>query len=101
MKLTIRKLRALEVLDSRGNPTLSVTAELSDGTEGQAKVPSGASTGRHEAVELRDGDPARYGGKGVRKAVRNVEEVLGPALASIDAGDHAALDRRMIQLDGT
>jgi enolase len=78
-----------------------VEAELSDGTTASAKVPSGASTGRHEAVELRDGDPARYAGKGVRQAVENVHRVLAPALRGQDAEDQAALDRRMIELDGT
>jgi len=101
MSVTIRDLRALEILDSRGNPTVMVEAELSDGATAGAKVPSGASTGKHEAVELRDGDPARYAGKGVRKAVENVHRVLAPALRGLDAADQAALDRRMIELDGT
>ncbi len=101
MKLTVRRVRALEILDSRGNPTLSVDVELSDGTRGAAQVPSGASTGRHEAVELRDGDPARYGGKGVYRAVASVEKVLAPAVAGSDAEDQSALDRLMISLDGT
>jgi enolase len=101
MKPTIRSLYAREVLDSRGNPTLSVTASLSDGSVGEAKVPSGASTGIHEAVELRDGDPLRYGGKGVLKAVANVNGVLLPALEGFSAGDQDLLDRRMIELDGT
>jgi enolase len=101
MSLTIRNLRALEILDSRGNPTVMVEAELSDSTLAAAKVPSGASTGTHEARELRDGDPARYGGKGVRKAVENVRSVLAPALRGANAEDQAALDGRMIELDGT
>ena len=101
MSLTIRGLRALEILDSRGNPTVMVETELSDGTVANAKVPSGASTGTHEARELRDGDPARYGGKGVRKAVENVHQILAPALDGTSAEDQAALDRRMIELDGT
>ena len=101
MSVTIRDLRALEILDSRGNPTVMVEAELSDGATAGAKVPSGASTGKHEAVERRDGDPARYAGKGVRKAVENVHRVLAPALRGLDAADQAALDRRMIELDGT
>jgi enolase len=101
MKLTIRRLRALEILDSRGNPTLSVEAELSDGATGEAKVPSGASTGRHEAVELRDNDPHRYHGKGVRKAAANVEEFLARHLEGFDAEDQPGLDRQMIVLDGT
>jgi enolase len=100
-RLTIAGVRALEILDSRGNPTLSATVELSDGTLGTAQVPSGASTGRHEAVELRDGDPHRYGGKGVLGAVANVEQVLGPALRGIDAEDQGGVDRRMLELDGT
>jgi enolase 1/2/3 len=101
MSLTIRDLRALEILDSRGNPTVMVEVELSDGTTAHAKVPSGASTGKHEAVELRDGDPARYAGKGVRKAVENVHRLLAPALRDLGAEDQGALDRRMIELDGT
>lgn len=101
MKLTIRHLRALEILDSRGRPTVAVEAELSDGTTAWAQVPSGASTGRHEALELRDGDPKRYAGEGVRRAVGNVEEILSPELAGSDAEDQAAIDRRMIELDGT
>ena len=101
MSLAIRDLRALEILDSRGNPTVMVEAELSDGTTAGAKVPSGASTGKHEAVELRDGDPTRYAGKGVRKAVENVARVLAPALRGLDAANQAALDRCMIELDGT
>jgi enolase len=101
MPLTLRSLRALEILDSRGNPTVSVTAGLSDGTEATAHVPSGASTGVHEALELRDGDAARYGGKGVRQAVANVEGPLVEALAGISAEDLPALDRRMMELDGT
>lgn len=101
MKLTVRRVRALEILDSRGNPTLSVEVELSDGTRAAAQVPSGASTGRHEAVELRDGDPERYGGKGVRRAVAAVEDSLAPAVEGCDAEDQKAVDERMISLDGT
>jgi enolase len=101
MKLAIRRLRALEILDSRGRPTLAVEAELSDSTTSWAQVPSGASTGRHEALELRDGDPARYAGQGVLRAVRHVEEVISPALAGMDAEDQAGVDARMIELDGT
>src|SRR5205085_497473 len=78
--LTMRHVQGREILDSRGNPTVSVTVELSDGTAATAHVPSGASTGRHEAVELRDGDPHRYAGKGVLRAVANVDNVLGPAI---------------------
>ncbi|MDQ6855457.1 MAG: hypothetical protein M3Z57_00085, partial [Candidatus Dormibacteraeota bacterium] len=94
-------LDALEVLDSRGNPTLEVRAHLSDGVVGVARVPSGASTGAHEAVELRDGDQARYGGKGVLTAVRNIVEVISPALAGIDVGDQRSVDERLVALDGT
>lgn len=101
MELTIQRLRALEILDSRGNPTLSVTAELAGGISAEAQVPSGASTGRHEALELRDGEAARYAGKGVRRAAANVEKELSPALSGCNAEDQQALDRRMIELDGT
>src|SRR3974390_2137256 len=101
MPLTLRSLRALEILDSRGNPTVSVTAALSDGTEATAHVPSGASTGVHEALELRDGGPSRYGGRGGRQAVANVEGPLAEALAGISAEDLPALDGRMMELDGT
>ena len=97
----IRNLRALEILDSRGNPTVHVTAELESGAVGQAGVPSGASTGINEAVELRDGDKSRYMGKGVTKAVANVNgEILG-ALKGFAADDQAALDAKLIELDGT
>ena len=99
--MTIASLRAREILDSRGNPTVAVTAILSDGTTAQAKVPSGASTGKYEALELRDGDPARYRGKGVLRAAANVERVIEPAVRGMDPADQAALDRRMIELDGT
>ena len=101
MSLTIRDIRALEILDSRGNPTVMVEVELSDATVASAKVPSGASTGSHEAIELRDGDSSHYAGKGVRKAVENVKRVMLPALRGANADDQAALDRRMIELDGT
>lgn len=101
MSLTLTRLQALEILDSRGNPTVEVEAVLSDGTVGVAQVPSGASTGKYEALELRDGDPGRYSGKGVLKAVRNVEEQLGPALRGHDAEDLRGIDGRMIELDGT
>ena len=99
--MKIQAVRALEVLDSRGNPTVSAAVELDDGTVAEASVPSGASTGTHEAVELRDGDPRRYGGRGVRAAVANVTDVLAPALRGMDPCDQAAVDRRMIDLDGT
>jgi enolase len=92
---------ALEVLDSRGNPTLEVRVRLAGGAGGTARVPSGASTGAHEAVELRDGDPARFGGKGVLGAVRNVTDVIGPTLRGVDALDQRSLDDMLIALDGT
>jgi enolase len=101
MSLTVRDISAIEILDSRGNPTVMVQVELSDATVASAKVPSGASTGSHEAIELRDGDRGRYGGKGVRQAVDNVRRVLAPALRGTGAEDQSALDRRMIELDGT
>jgi enolase len=99
--LTITTLKAREILDSRGNPTLEVDCQLAGGALGRAAVPSGASTGEHEALELRDGDKARYGGKGVRKAVRNVAETIAPAIAGMEAYDQLALDRALIELDGT
>src|SRR5262249_55180505 len=89
------------ILDSRGNPTVEVVVVLDDGSLGRAAVPSGASTGAHEAVELRDGDKARYGGKGVRTAVANVVEVIGEALIGEDAADQAAIDTMLLELDGT
>jgi enolase len=92
---------AREILDSRGNPTLEAEVGLSTGVIGRAAVPSGASTGAHEALELRDGDSKRYGGKGVLKAVRNVMEVIAPAVIGMDASDQTAVDLRMIELDGT
>jgi enolase len=93
-------LSALEVLDSRGNPTIAVTAYTESGS-GTAIVPSGASTGKHEAVELRDGDASRYGGKGVQKAVWNVENEIAEKVVGIDISDQAALDATLIALDGT
>ncbi len=97
----IKKLQAREILDSRGNPTLEVDALLESGAWGRAAVPSGASTGTHEAVELRDGDQHRYGGKGVLKAVRNVNGVIHSAFKHVEAGDQRALDLRLIELDGS
>ena len=94
-------LKAWEVLDSRGNPTVAVEAVLSGGSSGLAKAPSGASTGRHEALELRDGETSRFGGKGVLRAVENVNRVIAPALAGADPPDQETLDRRLIELDGT
>src|SRR5213594_664043 len=96
----ISEIRAREVLDSRGNPTVEAEVLLADGTRGRAIVPSGASTGEHEAVELRDGDQARYLGKGVLKAVENVNGEIAEALANLDAADQRALDQKMIELDG-
>ena len=98
---TIVDLRALEILDSRGNPTLRVSCRLSNGLEAAAAVPSGASTGENEAVELRDGDQERYGGKGVLQAVRNVNEVIAPALSGGNVLSQRALDLRLLELDGT
>ncbi len=97
----IQEIRAREILDSRGNPTVEAEVTLADGTRGRAAVPSGASTGEHEAVELRDGDKQRYQGKGVLKAVENVNGEIADALAGSDASDQRALDRKMIELDGT
>ena len=97
----IASVHARELLDSRGNPTVEAVVRLDDGASGSALVPSGASTGAHEAVELRDGDPARYGGKGTLTAVHNVTERIAPALVGQDAGDQAAVDAVMIELDGT
>jgi len=98
---TIELVDAHEILDSRGNPTIEVLVVLASGAQGRAAVPSGASTGAHEAVELRDGEKTRYGGKGVRKAVVNVLEVIAPALLDQDASDQAAIDELLIDLDGT
>jgi len=97
----IEDIYAREILDSRGNPTVEVDVVLECGAIGRAAVPSGASTGEHEAVELRDGDKGRYMGKGVRKAVKNVNDVIAPELMDMDALDQAAIDRIMIELDGT
>ncbi len=92
---------AREILDSRGNPTLEAEVELESGAVGWAAVPSGASTGSHEAVELRDGDPNRYLGKGVTKAVDNVNEIIAPEIIDLDATDQLGIDKLMIELDGT
>ena len=97
----IEQILAREILDSRGNPTIEAEVVLAEGVIGRAAVPSGASTGEHEAVELRDGDKNRYGGKGVTKAVRNVNEVIGPALEGFDALDQIEIDEALLQLDGT
>ena len=94
-------IRAREVLDSRGNPTVEADVILESGALGRAIVPSGASTGEHEAVELRDGDKSHYGGKGVLQAVANVESVIAPELEGMDAANQRLLDQTMIALDGT
>jgi enolase len=98
---TIIEVHAREILDSRGNPTVEADVVLSSGARGRAAVPSGASTGEHEAKELRDGDPKRYGGKGVQEAVRNVNEVLGPRLEGVDASDQIGVDAELMDADGT
>ena len=97
----ILKITGREILDSRGNPTVEAEVLLADGSRGRAAVPSGASTGEHEAVELRDGEKSRFLGKGVRKAVENIISEIEPALSGMDAIDQAAVDRKMIELDGT
>lgn len=99
--MQIERVHAREILDSRGNPTLEAEVTLADGSFGRAMVPSGASTGTKEAVELRDGDKTRYLGKGVTQAVKNVNTTIAQALAGFDANDQAGLDRRLIDLDGT
>jgi enolase len=99
--MQIARVVGREILDSRGNPTVEADVYLADGSLGRAAVPSGASTGEHEAVELRDGDKKRYLGKGTQTAVKNIVEEIAPAIAGMDAGDQAALDRKMIDLDGT
>ena len=98
---TILDVFAREILDSRGNPTVEVEVVLEDGTIGRAAVPSGASTGQFEAVELRDNDKNRFGGKGVLKAVQNVNEIIAPELCGMDALDQVAIDKLLIELDGT
>ncbi|MEO5918696.1 MAG: phosphopyruvate hydratase [Candidatus Limnocylindrales bacterium] len=98
---SIAFVEAREILDSRGNPTVEVDVVLGDGSIGRAAVPSGASTGAHEAVELRDGDPARYGGKGVLTAVANVVEEIGPSMIGLDAADQAGVDAALVELDGS
>ncbi len=100
-KATIKKIKAREILDSRGNPTIEVQLELSDGAIGIAAVPSGASTGKYEAVELRDEDKCRYGGLGVCKAVSNVNDRIAPALAGMAASEQAKVDQKLLELDGT
>ena len=97
----IIEVTAREILDSRGNPTIEVDMMLSSGAVGRAAVPSGASTGKREALELRDKRRKRYGGKGVSRAVQNVKEIIGPAILGMDAADQAGLDLRLIGLDGS
>lgn len=97
----IEQVGAREILDSRGNPTVEVEVALDDGTLSRAAVPSGASTGEHEAVELRDGDKGRYGGKGVEKAVEAVLDEIGPALTDLDATEQRVVDQKLVDLDGT
>src|SRR5438128_11544284 len=99
--MDIQSVRAREILDSRGNPTVEVEVILADGSLGRAAVPSGASTGAHEALELRDGDKNRYLGRGVTQAVRNVTQMIAPALLGKDASDQVAVDRLLLKLDGT
>src|SRR5256884_8594888 len=100
-KTSIRYIIAREILDSRGNPTIEVDVRVEGGALGRAAIPSGASTGEHEAVQLRDGDKRRFGGKGVRKAVANVNEKIAPVLKGWDARDQANIDSKLIELDGT
>src|ERR1700693_3849642 len=97
----IINVAAREILDSRGNPTVEVEVAVATGDVGRAAVPSGASTGEHEALELRDGDKGRYAGKGVLKAVANINEVIGPELEGMDASEQRDLDNAMLVLDGT
>lgn len=99
--LEIKSVQAWEILDSRGHPTIEVEVCLTDGSRGTAAVPSGASTGRREAVELRDGDPSRFGGKGVQRAIRNVIHVIGPSIRGQDASRQADIDHHLCDLDGT
>src|SRR3978361_2344513 len=101
MSVTIEFIQGRQILDSRGNPTVEVDVILEDGTLGRAAVPSGASTGEHEAVELRDDDKKNYVGKGVSKAVENVNSKIAPELIGLDPRDQEAIDALMIELDGT
>ena len=99
--MRIEKITGREILDSRGNPTVEVDVLLECGVMGRASVPSGASTGENEALELRDGDKKRYGGKGVLKAVENINNVIAPALKGMSALEQVAIDHKMLALDGT
>src|SRR5213596_3630649 len=98
---SISRIHAREILDSRGNPTIEVDVRVESGALGRAAIPSGASTGEHEAWELRDGNKSRFGGKGVKKAVANVNDQIAPALKGWDARDQAKIDKKLIELDGT
>jgi len=98
---SIKSIRAREIIDSRGNPTIEVEVFLDNGVSGKAAVPSGASTGKYEALELRDGDNKRFNGLGVLKAVENIEKIIQPALTGIDVFDQEFIDHRLIELDGT
>lgn len=99
--MKIESIKGREILDSRGNPTVEVDVVLESGVIGRASVPSGASTGEHEALELRDKDKNRYGGKGVTKAVANVNNIIAPALKGMSALDQVGIDQAMLKLDGT
>ena len=99
--MRIEQITAREILDSRGNPTVEVDIRLESGIIGRASVPSGASTGEHEALELRDGDKQRYSGKGTLKAVDNVNSIIAPALIGMSSLEQRAIDRKMLELDGT
>ena len=101
MSLKIKSVKSREIIDSRGNPTLETTVVMSDGSVGVASVPSGASTGSFEAVELRDGNKKRYDGKGVCKAVANVNEIIGPEIIKSSSVSVRCIDKKMIALDGT
>src|ERR1043166_710907 len=98
---TITHLHAREILDSRGNPTIEADVQVASGALGRAAVPSGASTGEHEALELRDGDKSRFGGKSVRKAIANVNKKIAPILKGLDARDQGNIDKKLIELAGT
>ncbi|MBQ1672249.1 MAG: phosphopyruvate hydratase, partial [Treponema sp.] len=100
-KVAISNVIGREIIDSRGNPTVEVDVILEDGTLGRAAVPSGASTGENEALELRDGDKNRFGGKGVLKAVENVNKIIAPALKGANVFEQRAIDQKMLSLDGT
>ena len=99
--MEITRIVGREILDSRGNPTVEADVHLADGSMGRAAVPSGASTGEHEAVELRDGDKSRYLGKGTRNAAHNITNEIGPSLTGLNAEQQITIDRHMIALDGT